>query len=162
MEEYEYSFKVESIKPYIDYCKKNNFKEISVTKQNRVVYENKNSENIIARLTTKIINNKKEIFFDCKNVGKNDNDLKVSKESLPIKVTKNNQKQIESLLEVLDFYEVANNIRTRYIYEKGNVKFEIDNYESPKMQVVAIEGIKNDVDNIYKDLLIKVDNEKDI
>ena len=160
MEEYEYSFKVESIKPYIDYCKKNNYKEISVNKQNRVVYENKNSESIIARLTTKIINDKKEVIFDCKNVGRNDNDLKVSKESLPMKVTKNNQKQIESVLEVLDFYEAANNIRTRYIYEKDNVKFEIDDYESPKMQVVAIEGIKDEVDNVYKDLLTKVDNEK--
>lgn len=160
MEEYEYSFKVCSIEPYIDYCKNNNYKEVSVTKQNRVVYENKNSENIIARITTKIVNGKKETIFDCKNINKNQNDLKVSLETLPMKVTRSNKKNIESLLDVLDFYEAANNVRTRYVYEKDNVVFEIDDYEIPKMKVVAIEGIKEEVDNVYKDLCKQIDVEE--
>lgn len=158
MEEYEYSFEVKSIKPYIDYCKNNNYKEKSIIKENRVVYGNRNSNKIIARITTKIINGKKEVIFDCKNINKNDKDLKISKESLPMKVTKNNNKIIKSLLETLDFYETTNNIRTRYIYEKNDVKFEIDDYESPKMKVVAIEGLKKEVDIVYKDLLNKVNN----
>ena len=52
MKEYEYSFKVKSIEPYIEYCKEHNYEEISITTQNRKVYENKNSDHIIARLTT--------------------------------------------------------------------------------------------------------------
>ena len=47
MEEYEYSFKVDSIKPYIDYCEKNSYKK-SINVQNRIVYENIHNRNIIA------------------------------------------------------------------------------------------------------------------
>ena len=137
MKEYEYSFKVKSIKPYIDYCISNNYKEISITKENRIVFENKNNENIIARITT---NDKNEISLDFKNVCKNREDLNISKESLPIKFTEDNIENIKSILDVLEFYETANNIRIRYIYKLNGVKFEIDDYINPKMQVVAIEG----------------------
>ena len=94
MEEYEYSFKVENIELYIKYCEQNNYKKISVTKQNRIIYKNNNNLNILARLTTNIINNKKEIFFDCKNVKSNNKNLNISKESLPIKISKNKKKNI--------------------------------------------------------------------
>lgn len=162
MQEYEYSFKVKTIIPFIDYCKNNDYDELKIEKQNRIVYENNNSDDIIARITTKIINGKTNIIFDCKNVGKRDNDLKISKESLPIKITKNNKKQIESLLDVLDFYEAANNYRTRYVYEKNDIKFEIDDYENPKMKVVAIEGKKETVDKIYSELLEKYKKEMEV
>ena len=59
MEEYEYSFKVATIKPYIEYCENNGYEKISEVTQNRIVYENKHSEHIIARITIKIINGKK-------------------------------------------------------------------------------------------------------
>lgn len=156
--EYEYSFKVSSIKPYIEYCEQNNYEKKSITFQNRIVYENKHSENIIARITTKEKDGKKATLFDCKNVGKSDENLKISSESIPMKVTKNNIKNIKSILEVLDFYEAANNTRTRYIYEKKGVKFEIDDYIIPKMQVVALEGIKNEVDIVYKELKEQINN----
>lgn len=150
--EYERSFKVEDIKPYIEYCEKNNFKKISVIKQNRVVYENKNSKNIIARITTEEVDNKKETIFDCKNVGERDKSLKVSLESMPLIITKENKDIIMSILNVLDFFETANNLRTRYVYEKNNVKFEIDNYERPIMKIIAIEGEKIAVEEIYKEI----------
>jgi len=162
MQEYEYSFKVKTIIPFIDYCKNNDYDELKIENQNRIVYENNNSDDIIARITTKIINGKTNIIFDCKNIGKRDNDLKISKESLPIKITKNNKKQIESLLDVLDFYEAANNCRTRYVYEKNDIKFEIDDYENPKMKVVAIEGKKETVDKIYSELLEKYKKEMEV
>ena len=41
MKEYEYSFKVKSIEPYINYCKNNNYNLIDIIKENRRVYENK-------------------------------------------------------------------------------------------------------------------------
>lgn len=52
MKEYEYSFKVKSIEPYINYCKKNGYEEVCIVTQNRIVYENRNSNHIIARVTT--------------------------------------------------------------------------------------------------------------
>ena len=43
--------------------------------------------------------------------------------------------------------------RTRSVYKKGNVKFEIDEYTEPEiMNVVAIEGEKEIVDNIYESI----------
>lgn len=152
MEEYEYSFKVKSIKPYVEYCEKNNYKLEDITKQNRIVYENRYSEDIIARITTTVKQGKKTCVFDCKNVGQRDKALKISSESEQMKVTKGNREQIKSILNVLNFYEAANNNRKRYIYKKNGVKFEIDNYTSPKMCVIGIEGEKNKVDKVYEEL----------
>ena len=150
MKEYEYSFKVKDIKPFIEFCENNNYKKLSITTQNRVVYENKNNEHIIARITTKIIDGKKSTMLDFKNVGEKHRDLKISNESLPIEVNENNSKTLYSVLEVLDFYVAASNDRTRYEYEKNGVLFEIDDYTNPKAQVVAIEGNKEAVDSVYE------------
>ena len=150
MKEYEYSFKVKDIKPFIEFCENNNYKKLSITTQNRVVYENKNNEHIIARITTKIIDGKKLTMLDFKNVGEKHRDLKISNESLPIEVNENNSKTLYSVLEVLDFYVAASNDRTRYEYEKNGVLFEIDDYTNPKAQVVAIEGNKEAVDSVYE------------
>lgn len=153
MKEYEYSFKVKSIEPYINYCKNNNYNLIDIIKENRRVYENKHNNKLIARITSRIKNNKKDMKLDFKNVSSNNDDLKISLESIPIKITKRNKKQIDSILKVLDFYEVTNNIRTRYIYKLNDVKFEIDDYEIPQMKIVAIEGLKDEVDKIYKKII---------
>ena len=40
MDEYEYSFKVKSVEPYIEYCKNNNYINNSIIKENRIVYNN--------------------------------------------------------------------------------------------------------------------------
>ena len=42
--------------------------------------------------------------------------------------------------------------RKRYVFEKNNVRFEIDKYREPAMNVVAIEGLKENVDDVYNDL----------
>ena len=67
-----------------------------------------------------------------------------------ILITDENKEIVKSILEVLDFYEAANNIRTRYEYVLGGVKFEIDDYIRPQAQVVAIEGEKELVDKVYE------------
>lgn len=159
MEEYEYSMKVKSIKPYIAYCEKNKYKLESVTKQNRIVYENNYSKDIIARITTTIIQGKKTCVFDCKNVSTRAKALKISTESIPMKVTKGNRQSIESMLNTLNFYEAANNTRKRYVYNKKGVKFEIDDYISPAMCVVGIEGKKDEVDKVYKEIK-EIENDK--
>ena len=148
MEEYEYNFKVKSIEPFINFCKQNGYKEKQISTQNRVVYENKNKKTMLARITTDIKNNKKTTVLDFKNVDNKNRNFKISNESLPIKVTSKNKKAIMSILQTLEFEEVANNFRTRYVYEKNNVKFEIDDYTKPQMKIVAIEGDKNEVEKV--------------
>lgn len=59
----EYSFQADSIVPYIKYCKDNRYSKTKEENQNRIVYENKFPENIIARITKRIINNKEEKYF---------------------------------------------------------------------------------------------------
>lgn len=153
MKEYEYSFKVKSIAPYIDYCKNRDYEEIEIVKQNRKVYENRNSDHIIARLTTEEKNGERVTIFDCKNVGEKIKSLNISNESLPMQVREGDLEIIKSILNVLEFVEAANNFRTRYVYQKGGVKFEIDDYTSPKMKVVAIEGDESEVEAVYKEIM---------
>ena len=149
MEEYEYSFVAKDIAPYIEFCENNGYEKISVEKQNRVVYENKNADNLIARITTTILEDSQVVVFDCKSVDEADGDLKVSKESQEIIVTDENRDGIMSMLDTLGFYVVANNTRTRYEYKKDVVKFEIDDYIEPNMKVIAIEGDRESVNAVY-------------
>ena len=152
MEEYEYSLKAKSVKPYIDYCENNKYKLKDKVTQNRKVYENRYSKDIIARVKTSIKNDKKEIVFDCKNIGTRNDALKISQESLPFVINEDNIKEVESFLNVLNFYQSANNDRIRYVYEKGGVKLEIDDYTSPVMCVIGVEGEKKKADKVYKEL----------
>ena len=152
MKEYEYSFNVKSIEPYINYCRLNGFKEKFICQQNRIVYEKKDNKNLIARITTTNKNGKNKIELDFKNVNKAHKDLKESRESIPLLVNSRNQKSIFSILEIMGFYITANNTRIRYVYQKGGVIFEIDDYLEPKMKVVAIEGNKDEVDKVYLEI----------
>ena len=105
MKEYEYSFKVESIQPYIKYCEDNKYKKKSVIKQNRIVFENKNNNHIIARITTEIQDDSEISLLDFKNVKNSNENLKISNESIPLKITKENKDAILSTLNVLEFYK---------------------------------------------------------
>lgn len=91
--------------------------------------------------------------WDFKKVWKNDNLLKVSKESEAMVLDELGIKIARSMLEVMDFERSADNLRTRYVFEKGDVKFEIDDYTRPQMKVVAIEGEKSQVDKVYQMLV---------
>lgn len=156
MKEYERNFKAETIEPYLEYCRANGYEE-EVVEQNRIVFENKFNSHLIARLTTDIVDGKRTTVFDCKNVGKRVKDLKISEESEPLVVTEKTRDVILSILNVMEFYETANNLRKRYIFKKNNVTFEIDDYERPKMKVVAVEGDEKEVDRVYAEVLnIKV------
>jgi adenylate cyclase class IV len=146
MKEYEYNFKVKSIDPFINYCKQNGYKE-EIINQKRTVYESINNNKQLARLT---INNDSETILDFKNVKYNNGLLKESEESIPIKV-----KSVEEAITMLketDFKKVSTLERIRYIYTKEDIKFEIDDYIKPNMKVVAIEGNKDKVDKLYKEI----------
>ena len=150
MIEYEYSIKVERIKPFVDYCKNNGYVLVSVAKENRVVFQNLNNNNIISRITTTEKSGKTIILFDFKNKTVGDDKFKVSQESLAMSLKESEIAVAKSMLEVLGFKQSADNLRTRYVYEKDGVKFEIDEYIRPKMNVIGIEGEKEKVDEIYK------------
>ena len=79
-----------------------------------------------------------------------DDKFKVSQESLAMSLKESEIAVAKSMLEVLGFKQSADNLRTRYVYEKEGVKFEIDEYIRPKMNVIGIEGEKEKVDEIYK------------
>ena len=153
-----HTYAMHSFKPRYGIAQKDGYTEIGIVTQNRVVYENKNSNHIIARITTETIGDKERIIFDCKNVGSKQKDLNISKESIPMELTQETKKIVLSMLEVLEFYVAADNLRTRYIFQKKGVTFEIDDYIRPKTQVVAIEGNEEAVEKVYSDILSKINN----
>ena len=159
MEEYEYSFKAKSIEPFIRYCERNNFKKIAVSWQNRKVYASDYNPHLISRLTTEKINGRTKVTFDFKQAGVEVDGKKLSKESETLVVTDRLMPFVESILDTLSFKLVAEDFRTRYVYRKGDITFEIDDYIIPKMKVVAIEGDKTAVeklcDNDLKNLIRK-------
>lgn len=148
--EYEYSFKVKDVTKYIDYCKENNYELIEESSQIRTLYKNNNG--IIARITTKETNNSKKTYLDFKDDNDSDEILKVSRETIPLEVIDNNKDAINSILDILEYKKEKKLIRNRVVYKKDGVTFEIDDYIEPKMMVVAIEGVKEEVDIVYKSI----------
>lgn len=80
--EYEYSFKVENIEPYIEFCKNKGFLQKEKTYQIITFYRNKNKTK--ARITTNVINNQKRTYLDFKDDNQQDIVLKISRETIPI------------------------------------------------------------------------------
>ena len=145
-EEYEYSFKVKTIKNFLDYCVNNNYKKQEEYFQTRTLY--KNGGTVMARITE----NKYEKILNFKDDKLNDKILKTSRESKNLIITKDNEDFVMSLIEILNLNTKKVLKRKRYVYEKENVKFEIDEYIEPLMNVIAIEGKKEEVDRVYKNL----------
>lgn len=151
MKEYEYSFKVKRIKEYIEYCEKESFIKEKEVKQTRDLYIN--SSNILARITISKIDDIENIEIDFKESDDTEKILKNTKESAPLKLDRENLKAFYTILDILGYKRIKHLIRTRYVYKKGKVKFEIDKYTSPeKMNVVAIEGEKRQVDKKYEEV----------
>lgn len=149
-EEYEYSFKVKSIKDFINYCEVNKYKKIDDYKQVRTLY--KNGGKVMARITKNIYSDKSVEILNFKDDNLTSNVLSVSRESEDLLINNKNRKFVKSLLNILDLNDFKILKRHRICYKKRNIKFEIDEYTSPKMKVIAIEGLKEEVDNVYKDL----------
>ena len=149
-EEYEYSFKVRDIKDFVNYCMLNKYEKKDEYFQTRILY--KNGGPIMARVTENIYDDKVLKILNFKDDNLNDNDLKISKESKDLIINDDNQDFVYSLIEILNLTNRKILKRKRYVYEKNNVKFEIDEYIEPVMNVIAIEGLKENVDKVYKDL----------
>ncbi|MEG0022114.1 MAG: hypothetical protein RR847_05085 [Bacilli bacterium] len=147
--EYEYSFKVKSINPFIAYCKENDYEFIKETEQIRTLYKNENKTN--ARITIEKKDGVISKVLDFKDDVMSDEILIVRRETQQL-----NFENEEAVLSILNFLEYKKNTvlnRKRYVYKKDNVKFEIDDYSSPEVAyVVAIEGEKAEVDNVYNEV----------
>ena len=149
MKEYEYSFEVINLTPFINYCEENNYNLTNKNKQSRTIYRNANKT--MARITIEEKNGITTKKLDFKDDMLLDQDLIERRESLPINF--DDEKAVESILEFLHYSKDNTLIRTRYVYEKNNVKFEIDEYEQPrKTFVVAVEGEKTQVDAVYNEI----------
>lgn len=158
MKEYEYSFKVESIAPYIEFCENNGYKKLEESSQTRILYRNINKT--MARITTKVKNGNKKTLLDFKDDNQNNEVLKVCRETIPLEITDDNEKAVYSILDMLEYTKDKTLIRNRVVYKKDDVMFEIDNYDSPEvMYVVAIEGEEKAVDAVYKVVKDTINNE---
>ncbi len=148
--EYEYSLKVKDVSEFIKYCNDNNYVKEDEYLQTRTLF--KNGGPVMARITENEINGKVEKVLNFKDDNLNDNTLKISRESKDLIVTSENEEFVESLLQILDLNNKKVLKRKRYVFVKEYVKFEIDEYLEPIMNVIAIEGIKEEVDKVYESL----------
>ena len=151
--EYEYSYKVTSIQEFIQYCESNNFIKISETTQTRTLY--KNDTYIMARITIEEDNLKHTIteYLDFKENNETNQELKIRKETDILNLNNENKAFAKTLIEFLNLKVDKELIRTRYTYQKENVKFEIDDYINPKMKVLAIEGNSEEVNKVNQELI---------
>lgn len=151
--EYEYSYEVTSIKEFIQYCESNNFIKISETTQTRTLY--KNDTYIMARITIEEDNLKhtRTEYLDFKENNETNQELKIRKETDILNLNNENKAFAKTLMEFLNLKVDKELIRTRYTYQKGNVKFEIDDYTNPKMKVLAIEGNSEEVNKVNQELM---------
>lgn len=150
--EQEYSFKVRSINPFLKYCKDNGFKKLEKTEQIRTLY--KKSDKTMLRLTIKKCGRKVIKEMDFKQDKLSDDPFIERKGSLPISYT--DDEAVYSIIDFLGYKKDVELIRTRYVYEKKDVKVEIDDYISPnKMLVVSIEGNANGSKKLYYELTEK-------
>lgn len=154
MKEYEYSFKVKDIKPYIKYCKDEGYEYMSESKQIRELYR---SSKTLARITINKLDGHEETYLDFKDDNNSNDVLKISRETIPLRIEEYNKEAIYSILEILGYKKDKVLSRTRIVYKKDDVKFELDSYTSPEeMFVVGIEGDKERVDLVYKEVSSKL------
>lgn len=147
--EYEYSFKVKSLEPYIDYCTKNGYSLISDTTQKGKEFV---ANNTVARI--KISTNKNgetKKVLDFKDADNSKNILKVRRETLALEFE--NEDAVASILDFLGYAPDGEYDRRRQVFEKDGVKFEMDFYLESKNKVMAIEGEKEMVDKVYSEVI---------
>lgn len=149
--EYEYSFKVDSLDWYKKYCEENGYVKRLEYDQVRELFTSDNK--VLARITTTKTGENTDVFLDFKDDDDSDKVYKESRETIPLKVTDENRGAIDSILNILGYKKKKHLVRKRYIYKKGKVKFEMDDYTKPEiMHVVAIEGDKDEVTKVYNEI----------
>ena len=155
--EYEYSYKVTSIKEFIQYCESNNFIKISETTQKRTLY--KNDTYIMARITIEEDNLKHTIteYLDFKENNETNQELKIRKETDILNLNNENKAFAKTLIEFLNLKVDKELIRTRYTYQKGNVKFDLNvGLDNTRYGVTANIGYDTKGENLRGGLGLRV------
>ena len=149
--EYEYSFKVDSLDEYKKYCEENGYEKRLEYDQVRELFTSDNK--VLARITTTKTGENTDVFLDFKDDDDSDKVYKESRETIPLRVTDENRGAIDTILNILGYKKKKHLVRKRYVYKKGKVKFEMDDYTKPEiMHVVAIEGDKDEVTKVYNEI----------
>ena len=149
MKEYEYSFEVNDLRPYIEYCSDNGYELVNSNKQQRIIYRHANGT--MARVTIIDKAGKVTRELDFKESILSTSVLHERKESLTINF--DDEKAIKSMLDFLGYKRDNSLIRTRAVFKKGKVKIELDDYEFPrKAFIVAVEGAKEQTDLVYNEI----------
>ena len=105
MEEYEYSFKVKSLKAYYEYCDNNGFTLVSDNNQTRDLYIGK--ENILARITKTSDN----IILDFKHGDNSSEILHIRKEYIPLEINEKDLDAVLSIIDVLGYKQIEHLIK---------------------------------------------------
>ena len=149
--EYEYSFKVDSLDEYKKYCEENGYVKRLEYDQVRKLFTSDNK--VLARITTTKTGENIDMFLDFKDDDDSERIYKEARETIPLRVTDENRGAIDSILNILGYKKKKHLVRKRYVYKKGKVKFEMDDYTKPEiMHVVAIEGDKDEVTKVYNEI----------
>ncbi len=142
--EYEYSYRVKDLAPYIKEIEKE-FKFVEKTSEKRTIYRTDES---IARITYR----NGEMLLDFKENKVMVNGSIERKETRAIKF--DNLENCEEILAFLGYTKDATVVRNRSIYEGENIKFEIDEYFEPEVaNVVSFEGDKETCDKYNEEFL---------
>ena len=142
--EYEYSYRVKDLAPYLKEIEKN-FKFIEKVSEKRTIYRTDES---IARITYR----NDEMLLDFKENKVMVNGSIERKETRAIRF--DNLENCEEILRFLNYTKDATVVRNRSVYEGNNIKFEIDEYFEPeKANVVSFEGDKETCDKYNIDFL---------
>ncbi len=149
MKEYEYSIIVDSLDKYIDYCEKNNYILSEKIYQTRIIY--RKNDNTMARITINKFGDNEYKVLDFKEDKLSYDVLIERKESEPLAFE--NEKAIISILSFLGYKKDNTLKRNRYVYDKDDVKFELDEYIEPNdNKVISLEGNKSKVDKIWSEI----------
>ncbi len=147
--EYEYSYKVNDLKEYLNYLD-SNYKFVEKYKEKRVIYR---CNDLIARVTHK----KNILTLSFKENKITNDDLNIRRESK--EMIFENIDNCENILSFLGFKKDNTLVRYRSIYKGKNITFEIDEYVKPEVcYVVSFEGEKKTCDKV--NLLLKDLNKK--
>lgn len=101
--EYEYSFKVKDITPFVEYCINNSYELKEEYEQTRTLY--KNGGKVMARITKNVYKEDEVEILNFKDDNLSDSVLKVSRESKDLLINDENRDFVKSLLEILELNE---------------------------------------------------------
>ena len=151
MKEREYHTKIESIDTAKRFTTIHNFNLIFSAEQNITIFRNENKT--MARITENICSSWSSTLLDFKEDKLGESPLSIRRESKAMEIS-----DIDATMSILDFlgYKKDNSLkRNRWVYTRGDITVEIDEYLEPETSfVLSIEGNDYDgVDKLYNEII---------